>query len=372
MKVTVVGGGNIGMCLAGEISRLREYQVTLYTSRPDIYDNKYQIEDLEKEITFFSGELDVTNDMKKAIGNAKMIICTYPAHLRKSFVQKITPFVQENTYIGFFPGYGGAEFYCQKLLEKKCTLFALQKVPYVARIKEKGKIAGLWSRKKELYVGTIPREKSREVAAILEDMLLIKCSVLDNYMEATLLPGNPILHTSGSFVYLNDYKKGQIFSEQIFYYRKWDDTCSKVCCMFSDEMIDICNRLPINLSGVQSIQKYYEANTPEKLTKKFHSIPSFYNLKLPMNKVEDGYVPDFSSRFFTEDIPNGVCIIKALAIMMDMKTPVIDEILEWYQRMTGKEYFKANNEYGKDIQETGIPQLSGINRVEELCEFYMR
>ncbi|MCQ2468427.1 MAG: NAD/NADP octopine/nopaline dehydrogenase family protein [Ruminococcus sp.] len=372
MNITILGGGNIGMCLVGEISRYKKYDVTIFASHPEQFGKTIQVTDDEKEITYTSGEFKATDNIETAISGADVILCTLPAFLRQDIIKKMTPYIKSDAFLGFFPGYGGAEFFCSELIEKGVTVFALQKVPYVARTKERGKHAGLMSKKHNILVSSIPRSNSQRVASMLEDMLLMKVDVLDNYMSATLLPGNPLLHTSGSYVYLKDYTPDKSFEAQIYYYQSWDDECSDVICSFSNEMREICNRLPIDLSGVQTIQEYYESPTPEALTKKFHSIPSFYPLTLPMIKTDKGFLPDFSSRFYTEDIPFGVCIIKALALMVKLETPTIDKILDWYYRMTGKEYFLSDGSFGKDINETAIPQLFGIDTPEKIKNFYLR
>ena len=38
--------------------------------------------------------------------------------------------------------------------------------------------------------------------------------------------------------------------------------------------------------------------------------------------------------------------------------------------MTGKEYFQKDGSFGKDIMETAIPQINGIQTVEALVDFY--
>ena len=292
--------------------------------------------------------------------------------MRESFIQQSSKFIKPGAFLGFIPAYGGAEFFCEELIRKGVTIFGLQKPPYVCRTKEKGKIAGLMSKKPKLYEASIPYKKSCEVAAVLEDMLQIRTEVLPNYMNVTLLPGNPLLHTSDSYYYLKNYKEGQFFPHQIYYYQSWNDECSRIICNFSDEMETVCSKLPIDLSGVQSIQTYYESPTPEDLTRKFHSIPSFYPLTLPMIQTQDGYIPDFNSRFFTEDIQFGVCIIKGLALLAGGATPTADRILAWHARETGKEYFCEDGSFGKDINETAVPQKFGIDSVEKLQEFYLR
>ena len=362
----------MGMCLAGVISRLKNYEVTLLASSPEQFNDTFRIMDDEAQLSYASGKINVTDNVEKAIHNADFIYCTYPAFLRKKFIETAEMFIKPTATLGFIPAYGGAEFYCEKLLRKGVTFFGLQKPPYVCRTKERGKIAGLMSKKKRLLLAAIPNKKAIEIAALLEDMLQIKTDILPNYMNVTLLPGNPLLHTSGSYYYLKNYKRGDTFPEQIFYYQSWNDDCSKIICDFSDEMMEICRRIPADLSGVQSIQEYYESKDPHALTRKFHSIPSFYPLKLPMIKTAVGYIPDFESRFFVEDIPYGVCMIKALAKLTGVLTPTVDKILFWYEKETGKEYFKKNGDFGKNIEETAIPQLFGIDSIDKLVEFYNR
>lgn len=372
MNITVVGGGNIGMCLVGEISRVKGYNVTLYASHPESFSERIKVRDTEKNLEYLSGTFVTTDDIQLAVQNADVILITLPSFLRKDFIEMMTPYVNCTSCVGFVPAYGGAEHFCQGLLDKGATIFGFQKVPYVARTVERGKIAGLWSKKKKLLVGAIPASKTSAIAAMIEDMLLLPCDRMANFMEVTLLPGNPLLHTSGSYVYLKNYTPETYYPEQIYYYRSWTDECSEVICSYSNEMMEVCRKLPIDLSGVESIQSYYESPTPEALTKKFKSIPSFWDLTLPMIKTDKGFKPDFSSRFFTEDMPCGVSIIKALALLVDVKTPTIDKILSWYEKMTGIQYFKEDGTFGKDIAETTIPQNFGIDTVEKLKIFYER
>ncbi len=372
MNIAILGGGNIGMSLAGEISRIKDHEVTLFTSRPEIFDERISVADDERNITFRSGKFTATYDIGKAVSDADIVLCTFPAFMRKRVIEDITPLLNPTSSLGFVPGYGGAEMYCAELLKKGVTIFAFQKVPYVSRTKVAGKVAGIMSRKPCLYIAALPYSRTGEIAEIIEDMLLIKTCTLKNYMAATLLPGNPLLHTSGSYVYLKDYVKGYHFPQQIYYYRSWTDECSRVICDFSDEMMAICRSLPIDLSEVLSIQEYYEAPTPEALTEKFHSIPSFQPLTLPMIHDDEGFIPDFGSRFYTEDIPFGVCILKGLALIAKVKTPVIDSILDWYERMTGKQYFLKDGSFGKDINETAVHQLFGIENADQLKDLYIR
>ena len=48
-----------------------------------------------------------------------------------------------------------------------------------------------------------------------------------------------------------------------------------------------------------------------------------------MKRVEEGWIPDFESRYFTEDFPFGLQYIKSIAEQNDVLTPTIDKVLAW-------------------------------------------
>lgn len=85
------------------------------------------------------------------------------------------------------------------------------------------------------------------------------------------------------------------------------------------------------------------------------------------------FIPMLSLRVFIQRIfPIGVCITKHSSQFVGVETPTIDYVLDWYFQMTGKEYFQKDGSFGKDIMETAIPQINGIQTVEDLVDFYTR
>ena len=48
---------------------------------------------------------------------------------------------------------------------------------------------------------------------------------------------------------------------------------------------------------------------------------------------DDGYEPDFNSRYFTEDFPYGLDAIVKVAREKNFSTPVIDEVYGWGMEM---------------------------------------
>lgn len=371
MNVVIIGGGNIGMCLLGDISRNPSYDVTICASRPDDFIAPIEVDDDENGISYKSGMFCATNDVEPAVSKADVILCTLPAFLRKDFISRVENIVKPGAYLGFVPAYGGAEYCCGRLLERGVVVFGLQKVPYIARTKARGRVAGVLSRKKTLLVGGLPRSMTKECSSLLEQMLNVKCEPLPNYLSAALLPGNPLLHTCGSYVYLRDYVPGTTYGHQIFYWREWTDECSRMLFRMSAEMKSVCSSLPLDLSEVKGIPEYYEVSTPEEFTCKVHGIPSFHNLTLPMIQLSDNsYIPNLKSRFFTEDFPFGVAMLKGLAKLTGTATPTIDILLDWYSKVGGGEYFCADGSCGRDLSCTTVPQVFGLDTTAKLLSFY--
>jgi hypothetical protein len=65
------------------------------------------------------------------------------------------------------------------------------------------------------------------------------------------------------------------------------------------------------------------------LARKLSSIEAFKGIKAPMEEVEGGYIPDFQSRYFTEDFPYGLAIVHRLAHEKGVPSPTIDMIYDW-------------------------------------------
>jgi hypothetical protein len=86
-----------------------------------------------------------------------------------------------------------------------------------------------------------------------------------------------------------------------------------------------------------------------------------------MKEVGNGYfLPDFQSRYLTEDVPYGLVVTRAIAQLAEVKMPIIDEVILTASKWMDKEYVVNGYLNGKDIKETRIPQNYGIHSLEEL------
>lgn len=373
MNITVVGAGNMGLSMTAYMAIHKKEKITLYTHKNILGRGPIKMNDVENKEYLSSDNFTVTADPEKAFCNADIVFITYPAFLRKKFIEDYGKYLKEDSYIGFVPGYGGAEYSCSTLLDRGINIFGFQRVPYVARADEddEGTTASILSRKKRLYIGAIPNSKTAEISKIIETLLDIPTQSLKEYLSITLAPSNPLLHITGLYGVFKDYEQGQIYKKPMKFYEEWNDDTSRLLFAYDEELQRICEALkPLDMNEVVPLPIYYESPTPERMTQKLKSIEAFKVVLVPLKKIEAGYIPDLESRMFVEDYPFGVCMIKDFAIMTGVETPTIDLLLDFYEKLSGHKYFEKDGVYTNEIKDTGIPGIYGIRTKADIIRFY--
>jgi len=59
-----------------------------------------------------------------------------------------------------------------------------------------------------------------------------------------------------------------------------------------------------------------------------------------MVPVEGGVILNLKCRFFTEDIPYGLCILKDMGRLLGVPTPNVDKMIAFHQKFMDKEFIK--------------------------------
>ena len=359
MNITIVGGGNIGTQFAVHCAETGN-KVKVFTSKSELFQKELKIVNENNEI-IQRGEVELaTNDPKVAFENANIIFITYPAYLMKEISETILPYVKPNLKICLIPGTGGGECAFKECINKGAILFGLQRVPSVARLEEYGSTVKATGYRDELFVASLPHNEVNECAKIISNILKMKCTPMPNYLNLTLTPSNPILHTTRLKTIFKDYDKVKTYDSLPLFYEEWNDETSELLFKCDDEVQKICKSLKqFDLSYVKSLKIHYESDTPEKLTKKIRSIKGFKGLTTPSIKTDKGYIPDLHSRYFTADFPYGLSILVQIAKMLNISVPNMQETLNWYNNIKivdGEYYFK---EYG-------------INNLDDFIIFYSK
>lgn len=373
MNICVIGGGNIGTTLSAELAYLNpEKSVRLLTSKPDLFNKSIEVIDVEQDISFF-GTLDIiSDDPEKVVVGADVIFITTPSFMIEDTFRKIKNYIKTGVFVGVIPGCGGSEFYWKQHFDESCTLFGFERVPYITRLAEYGKSVYLKSRKPHVTLASLPMSRLDTICNIVSDICHFTCMKAANYLTITLTPSNPVLHTSRIYDLFCNASPETRFPKNVEFYSEWTDHASEVMLGIDSELQEMCKVLSVmDMQGVVSLKIHYESPTVSDLTKKIRSISSFKGIYAPLIHASSSeFTIDTNARFFTEDFPYGLCIIKGFCEICGMNTPYIDQVLQWYQVFVGVEYYTKDGFRGKDLINIPIPQNFGIETPEDILNYY--
>lgn len=337
MNITIVGGGSIGTQFAVHCAK-KQHHVTIYTANPERFQHYLSIVNETGAIICKCKIADITNNPEQAFQNADIIFVTVPAFAMKNAADIIYPHIKKDVKIGLIPGTGAGEWAFRECLKKHAVLFGMQRVPSVARLVRYGQSVRATGYRKELHVAALPQCKTAEISAFISDIFDMPCIPLPHYLNLTLIPSNPILHTARLRTLFSDYQKGKVYGSVPLFYEEWTDEASRLLLKCDDEVQRICKALKdCDLSYVKSLKIHYDGDTPEQLTKKISSIKSFQGLKTPSLKVNGGYVPDLHSRYFIADFSFGLEVFVQIADFMETDVPNMKETLSWYWNIAAEQ-----------------------------------
>ena len=318
MNITIIGSGNIAHALIASLNINKNDTLYILSSLDEKWKNITAIENGNSK----EGDVElVSNDASKVIPKSNIILFTLPSFARKQVLMQIAPYVSDNTLIGALPGTSGFNEEVKKtILNDTVNIFSAQRVPYIARVITRGKSVNV-VKKDSIYVA-IKKEKNK-VKVLLEKILDMKVNLLDDFLEVNLSNSNPILHSARTYSLIKDK---WIFKSPILFYEKWNNEASTILLQMDREFMMIVKAL--NLNNIRSLKEHYDVSTVKEMTKKIQSIHAFKGITMPMIEINNTFIPDVRSRYFTEDIGMGLKYIKDYALKVNVKTPVINKVYD--------------------------------------------
>lgn len=343
-----------------------EVKVRVLTRRPESWGSS--IQGLYRDMVI-EGRVDrVSSDPAEVLPGARIVLIAVPLAAHREVLTRIRPYVSADMWIGGVPGYGGFDWHARWLLGRGPTLFGLQRIPYVCHKLEYGRTVAITGIRPQLFIAALPAGRVNEIAATLEALLHTRVVPTGNYLNVTLSTSNPIMHPARLYALFRDWQPGgRCYDRCPGFYRDWDDLSTVLYLRCDDELHAICRALPLDLAYVKPLIQHFEVATREDVTDKIRSLTSLAHRPAPLRQVDGGgWVPDTSQFQFTEDIPYGIVIQRAVAEIAGAPTPLFDEIILWAQRILGVEYLVDGRIAGRNAADLPIPQTFGITTRDEL------
>lgn len=375
MRICVIGGGHIGTALVCYIKHYNpNYYISLYTRRPERFSQVIKCNDIEGGYSYAVKPDAISDDPAIAAKDANLVLIALPHFAVEKAFKDVSPFVEEDAFIGIVPGSGGNEFYFERYF-KNAHLFGLQRVPFTAKLVEYGREVNLKSWKPYSVVGSFYRADNSKACELLEQCGL-KTRTAANYLAVSLTPSNPVLHTSRNFELFGETNRDDEYDEIPKFYVGWGDIASSTMLSIDAELHALFDAIPgLDMSSVRPLTEHYGVKDEASMTKKINSIATFQTVNAPMTPspyTQGKYIVDTESRMFTEDFPWGLAIIRGYCEIFQIPAPTIDKVLGWYASFMGLEYYVGESFVGNDLSKTGIPQNYGISEPHQVVELFSK
>jgi hypothetical protein len=208
-------------------------------------------------------------------------------------------------------------------------LFGLQRVPFIARTTEYGHEASILGYKDTLAVAVEQTWRREEIRQLCEMLFNTPTQLLESHYEASLSNSNPLLHPSRLYSLWKDWRPGVCYDRQALFYEEWTEEAAQLYISMDNELQTLLERLPVRKGAIPTVLDYYESHDAASLAQKLRSIEAFKGIKAPMKAAGGGFVPDFGSRYFTEDFPYGLAIVRRLMKEYGLEAPTIERIYQW-------------------------------------------
>ncbi|MEG2936064.1 MAG: NAD/NADP octopine/nopaline dehydrogenase family protein, partial [Clostridium sp.] len=290
-----------------------------------------------------------------------------PSFMVEDIINEITSHAKKGAVVGVIPSFGSKEeYYIDDLINKGCIFFGSQRVPSITRLITYGKSISLKQKNTTMKLGVIPQEYADKVCSDMTALIDIPCTPFNNYLDLPEVSYTPLMHPSKLYELFSDYSDNMVYKKIPLFYEEWGDDASAMLLQLNEDLKRIFFELKQlyanNISDFEKLKSYFNIQTPDQLTQKIRTSPSFS----PEINSEKSHLPNTVSKYFMEDLLSGLCLLKSFSELLFIEVSTLDKVIYWAQELLQKDYIDNGKLCGVDIQDLTIPQVKGITSKEDL------
>lgn len=321
----------------------------------------------------------ITDKAEEIIPDSDIIIIIVPAFAHGPVLNCIKKYVSEKSRIVVLPSRGGLEFEVNSIMPD-AKVIAFQTLPWACRTKRFGSEINVSGLKNKIQAAAMPADMSPIFFLELEDLFDLKIERLKSVLTLTLANVGQIFHPGIMYGLFRKNPAATFTEAEIpLFYENVDEETANILSVMSDEIRAVACALSRVNPEVESdkvlhvkdwLMDSYEGliEDTSSLHSMFHTNGAYKGIKAPTKKVAEGlYAPDFGVRYIVEDIPYGLLVTRSMAEMLQVETPVIDEVLSNIGKWVHYDYLGMLIEVKKLARISRLPEFYGINSADEFC-----
>ncbi len=251
-----------------------------------------------------------------------------------------------------------------------------QLIPWCCGTLKYGSRGVVFGAKRMLRIATESGIDNHGCKDIMQDILQIPDVRDTDFLTSTLWPNNPSLHPPILYGLFKNWDGKTTFGKSELPVRMYADV-TKESIQYMEELDDELNSIVQGLRLVFPLNKHLlgdfhlKACIEENYLAQVHdnstlgtvvrSCDALGSHNVPYKEVSPGkIVPVLAHKFFETDLPFGLCVWKDIADMLNIAIPLTDAIIEWNQKLIGKEYIVNGKLCGADVDECVLPSRFGL------------
>ena len=353
MKIAILGAGNAGCAVAADLT-IKGHEVTLIKTSHALHDDNFDyLVQNEGAMTLDEfGKVTtvnincVTRDFS-CVGGKDVVIIYIQTNFHEELIKKISEYLQDGQVLLINPGYLSTA-YVLKHCKKDIVVAEAESSFIDGRIMRPG-FFRVGFRNVRNPIGIYPackKEKAIEILNQLDERLVY----VDSVIIAALHNPNLIVHTVGSIMSIPRIEKSR--GDFCLYHEAYtrDNVCTwKILEALDAEKMSIFEALGFEkLSYVNACK--YRNSLDESIDAKevFLDYASMETRAKGPTKVD--------SRYISEDVPQGLVMLEALGLSMDIKTPITTALIEIASAALGRDLRKE----GRTIDKLGKENIQKI------------
>lgn len=345
LRFSVLGGGNGGQSLAGDLAQRGFHVAAIYDRFPQAVAavGKRGGVELVGPVRSGFGKIDLaTSDLGQAMAAGDVLLVVVPAFGHEWMAENMAPHLRDGQTVVLVPGYPGSTLMFRRIFRErgmtaKILLAETVSLPYATRLVGPAQ-AGIKGVKQVLHIAALPHADTARVVEILKPALP-QLEPVENVLVTSMNVSNPIGHVPTYLLNL-----GRIEGAMPKGHFDWHDWATprvkKVSVGIDQERVRVAGALGVRAYTKAELSEMQYLGEPWKIIQPEGEIPA-----------SSETIPD---RFITEDVPHGLVPVALLGRVLSVPTPVTDSLIWIASTVQGVDYWKE----GRTLEKMGLAGLS--------------
>lgn len=355
LTVAICGAGQLGHLLAVRFAA-RGVRVHLLTGSSALVRDwatnpaPWQVKDNAGQILAQARPDLVTTRPDAALSKADMVLLTAPAHARPKILAGIAPHLARDreVYLGAVPGGAGFDWQAETALAGRpdVVIWGFKDVPQIAHDLDPGCSVREGGNKAHLHIATHRRTDTDSAHRLLEkitDLFDAPVSLLGDYLEITLTPGNALMHPPVLFALCGPdglCPDGQLATPREWWADITPDAARLIEASDADNQTirnAASRRLNVDLGSVAPLYDELVAaygaqiGDPTDMFSLLRTNRAYSGIQIPTRPLAGGrgVAIDRDARAFHEDVAVGLAVLIGIAQKLAVPVPTLERIHGW-------------------------------------------